>query len=67
MNFRTIRVSLGATVAMPGYNSFRIDYSEEDLVPDGADLDEAREKLYTRVDEYIGIKIAEARKEAGLD
>lgn len=64
MNFRTIRVSLGATIALPGYNSARIDYSEEDLVPDGADLDEARERLYTRVDEYLAKKVKEVQDES---
>ena len=63
MDFRKIRVGLGATIALPGYNSIRIDYSEEDLVPDGADLDRARDALYDRVDAYLETKVAESRKE----
>ena len=63
MDFRRIRVGLGATIAIPGYNSIRIDYAEEDLVPDGADLDKARDALYDRVDAYLEAKVAESRKE----
>ena len=64
MNFRTIRVGLGATIALPGYNSIRIDYSEEALVPEDEDLASARDALYDRVDSYLEDKVNEARREA---
>ena len=36
-----IRIGLGATIALPGYNSVRVDYSEEAIVPWDGDLKEA--------------------------
>ena len=44
-----IRIGLGATIALPGYNSVRVDYSEEAIVPWDGDLKEARAALYDRV------------------
>lgn len=56
-----IRIGLGATIALPGYNSVRVDYSEEAVVPWDGDLKEARAALYNRVDDFLTQKVNEIK------
>lgn len=60
-----IRVGLGATVALPGYNSIRIDYSQEAYVQPGDSIEEVREALYADVDKYVDTKLKEMKADAG--
>lgn len=61
---KVIEIGLGATIALPGYNSVRVDYRETATVQDGEDLAAAREKLYDSVDAYIDLKVQEIKKES---
>ena len=50
---RRIRYSLGKTINIGNFESIRIDYSEEVLVNEGIDMDEARYRLKEIVKEEL--------------
>jgi len=56
---RRIRYSLGKTINIGNFESIRIDYSEEVLVNEGIDMDEARYRLKEIVKEELQKEIEE--------
>ena len=62
---REIGVALGATINLGNFNSIRIDYSEKVTVPDDDNVDNARDELYSRVEDFISEKIDDIKKESG--
>ena len=65
MTNREIGVALGATINLGNFSSIRIDYSEKVTVPDDDNVDNARDELYSRVEDFISEKIDDIKKESG--
>jgi hypothetical protein len=60
---RRVYVAIARTVALPGYESFRVEYGEGDSVPDGASHDEVRDRILGRVAETVEELVAALKEQ----